>query len=287
MRLNSVILVLLVLLLPLMVFLAVVMLPTSLAATDTANITIGVNIVSACGIETSESYLNWTVSAGAVGTVQTFDIQNTGSQNITSISAMITDPETSRPYGQGSSNWEAGNLLVLHNSTESTYFFVDRREWNLSTIGSLTVDAGADSWGYFRNTTYNYPWSLAANTTLNTCNHTGTVLKVSNDNDDTDVTDETDICSTTIQTGASYATCYSNNPPLNGHCVLINLTCEFIHIYKFDYEGTFPSCTNKTYLYSGVLMPTQTETISANAWAPEGAPAGNLNNSTLMITATC
>lgn len=289
MRIKSLELFVLALVLSGTVFLVAFNLPSSSATTNTSTVEIYVNVSVLCQVEASVTSLSWTqVSPGSTGTAQNFDIKNTGSTNLTDIYVSV-DVETSRPYGLSASAYEAGSFLVMHNSTDSNFYFVDRREWNLtSKPGGATVQTNAVSWGYFKNTSYEYFWSLVPNTTTNYCNDSGTSLRINTTSGELNAGDSALPCDG-LTPGPEYSACSYTSGPLNGYNVLIDKNCNFIQIYKFDYNSSFPVPTtdNREYIHPGILAQGESETVSANVWVPNGIPAGDVSNSTLTITATC
>ncbi len=100
-------------------------------------------------------------------------VENLGSTNLTYIWLNVTQP-TSNPFGSGLiGNYDSANWLLVKNTTQTNYAFVDRLEFNASTdIIYLNLDTGVrgnGSFGRFRDANREYFWMI--NGTLSgTCN---------------------------------------------------------------------------------------------------------------------
>jgi hypothetical protein len=272
--------------------------PTPVLADVNDTVTIDVNVTAAAAIVVVPDILNWTtVSTGQAGGVKYLTVKNAGSINVSDVYAYIDTliTEGARPYGSGDpKDFSAGGVITLKNETDSAYYFAGRIEWNwtqdIPNHNWTAVDVvDAVAWGYFRNTSNDYVWVLG-NGTAGRCNETNTQFSVETDVDiGTAGTREPD---NTISISAS-----SNDPehwgygsmtsgPLAGHCIAAYYDCTKIFIYNFDKRTNFTDCTNAEYLFAGNLTPGSTFIIEADAWVPNGYPAGFLNQTVLTVYAS-
>jgi hypothetical protein len=257
------------------------------------NVTVTVSITSATQISVLEDSLVWSTGPGTVGDEKNVHIRNTGSVNVTNIEAELntTDIETSNPLEPPADavDYASGGFMVLHNSSESTYYYVGRLEWNATSqpAGITNDQTGSVSWGFHKNVTNNYLWSLA-NGTAAGCNDTGSNLRIK---EDADTGDNRDMQSGEfniegLSEGSVWATGSFSGGPLQGQCVALHQDCTKFYIYKYDFSSKFPSCGNATYLQTANFTPESLHIAKARVFVPSGVPEGSTSNTVLTIIAT-
>jgi len=267
------------------------------ALAQESTVTVDVSVQSVAQLSVIPTILQWTnINPGQAGTVQSLNIKNTGSVNLTNIYAYVdtlTD-ETSRPYGTDNpANYAAGGVIVLRNETDTQYFFAGRIEWNWTEdVGNKDLSAITSpvAWGFFKNTSYEYFWALG-NGTGGFCNNTGAEFGISDYPDNgTVITRTPDDSSITLQTTMDWGLFSINRvgSPLYGSCVAAYYDCSKIYIYAYDKRSSpnFGSCSNSRYIQAPNLVPGETHTLTLNVFVPSGIPAGNLNTATLTVVAT-
>ena len=263
------------------------------AATDT--VTVDVNVASVAQISVIPDILSWSnINPGSAGTVQSLNIKNTGSVNLTNIYAYVDtlEDETTRPYGfDDPSKYAAGGVIVFKNETYDKFFFAGRLEWNWTEdVGNddLSAITSPVAWGFFKNTSYEYYWALG-NGTGGYCNNTGAEFAISDYPDNGTITTRTPSdTGITFQAGVDWGYFSINraSSPLYGSCVAAYYDCSKIYIYKYDKRSGFGSCANSEYIQAPNLVPGETHTLTLNVYIPLGIPAGNLNTSTFTVYAT-
>lgn len=277
------------------------------AAYDEDSITVDVSVQSATTIVIHPTSLTWTnVNPGSAGGWTSIDVKNRGSTNVTKLYAYVdtlTD-ETSNPTGSSDpSKYAAGGVITLRKNetgvTTHEHYFVGRLEWNYTDrIELSTFPAGTVAWGWFRNTTSEYVWSIKNGTAISGaggCNSTGTSLRIESDNDvGTPTTRDTaggnSVAGTLDATKPEWGIFSFSSGPLNGYCVAAYRDCTKLYIYKYDYRSTgntqFDSCTNLATLNTTRWIgPSELQTINVDVWVPYGIPAGSLTQATLTMYA--
>ena len=267
--------------------------PSSFAVTVNNTTTIALNVSKLAIMTITPTYVEWlNIPPGNNGTAQNITITNKGSVNLTNIYASVNSfaLETTNPLFTGNpADYAAGSFLVLHNSTESEYRFVNRMEWNYTdTLDNYVPTSGAVSRGFFKNITKEYLWDIVPdsnNQCLNTSEMTFTIKTVPDDGTNRDMSSDT-----VTGTGEGNTTEWSSwtfgSGPLAGYCTAIYKDCTKIMVYQFDHNSSLPTCSNLTYIQSSALTPNSDHTMSANVYVPKGIPAGNTTQSTLTITAS-
>ncbi len=271
------------------------------------NTTISVDVQSISEITLYPSTITWTgVGPGHAGGQVNLDIVNTGSKNVSQIYAYVStlNNETSRPYGtDDASKYAATGVIVLKNETDSNIYFAGRLEWNwtedissadLSNVGGTNgpCDGGPGncSWGWFRNTSYEYVWAVS-NGTNGLCNNTGTQFGIEDDADDGTTSTRTPITTNINRDGGdsdySYFSVNRATSPLYGSCVAVSTDCQKIYIYKYDKRTSpnFNSCNNVRYVHNNTLTPRETHTLTLDAYVPYGTPYGNLATGAIYVVA--
>ncbi len=265
--------------------------PKSRATTNTTEIAL--NISEVASISVIPTYLEWIqVTPGTNGTPESITIKNTGSTNFTYLYASVDSfaEETTNPLFTGNpADYTAGSFLVLKNSTDTEYRFVNRMEWNYTdTLDNYVPTSGAVSRGFFKNITKEYLWDIvddSNNQCLNTSEMTFTIKTVPDNGANRDMSSNT-----VTGTGGSNTTTWSSwtfsSGPLSGYCVAVYHDCTKIMVYQWDHNSSLPTCSDLRYIQSSTFSPGNTHVISANVYVPKGIPAGNATQSTLTITAT-
>lgn len=270
-----------------------------LAATDTFDV--NVNISSFAQITVLPINFTWTgLNPGSDGTTYNFSVTNTGSMNLTNvyISSDALSDEAENPLGSGSAQYyAAAGLILVENETGGGQFYhVGRQEWNISDILADEVLDLAEATsnfahGFYRNaTTGDFLWKLE-NGSANYCNNTGTVFKILRQPENTTQTYR-DFSTGTVDSatfgtqGTNWATHTLAVGALNGYCVATYKDCDRIYIYKYDKSGTFPACSNSSYLSSQTLVIGEKMEFKLYPSIPRGMPAGDTITGTITITAS-
>ncbi len=265
-----------------------------LAATNTT--TIAVNISEVGQIAVDKNYLDWVqVVPGNNGTDQTLTITNTGSTTFTtSLYASVNtySTETSNPLGGAVTGYYAGSFLVLKNASDTNYHFVNRLEWNDSSIVGSISDKNATygvSWGKYQNKTQWWVWEIrkdnnneCLNTTAGSPNSAAVVIQNTQG-------------SYAVSTGISWGTGLGNTTdlgfwsfsagPLQDYCVAVKKNCQALIIYRWDKNSSFPTCNTRKDL-NKTLSVGASISVTVNVFVPLGIPSENVSQSTLTITAT-
>jgi hypothetical protein len=268
------------------------------------NATINVTVGDISEITVDPSFLGWTVSPCDASVAKLLDIRNTGSLNVSQIYAYVStlNNETSRPYGKDiASLYAATGVIVLRNETDSPMYFAGRLEWNwtedisnkdLSNMGAGCTGVGGNcSWGFVRNTSYEYMWAVS-NGTGGVCNESGTQLGLESDLDNgTAGSREPETGGIgTVQTVPDYGifSITRSSHLLTNSCVAVSRDCQKIYIYKYDKRTTpnFNGCTLASYVQGDNLVPYDVHTLTLNAYVPCGIPAGDLATGHIYIVAT-
>ena len=262
------------------------------AGVPTDNVSVDINVTALSEITVMPAALSWIlITPGNPGGERNMSIKNTGSVNVSNVYTYIgtADNETARPYASSNPiDYSAGSLVLVHNSTNNSYSWVGRLEWNWSeAINNLQLNesmivaanSNLSSWGFFRNASTSHVWIVAANSTNGRCNESGTVLAIEDDDDDgnpnTRMPNATYIVMDGRDTQFGYFSINRTTNLLSGMCIAVNSTCYNIYAYKYDGRSGFSSCSNFAYVAQR-LVPNQLERIKADIWIPSGIPAGNL-----------
>jgi hypothetical protein len=285
--------------------------PTVGYASD--NSTLYVNIEQISEITVYPPSLSWSLPPCRASTPKLLDVRNTGSLNVSDIHAYVStlDNETIRPYGQDNASWYTANsLITIRNETNASIYFAGRLEWNwtedisykdLTELGSgACTSAGHNcSWGFVRNTSYEYLWAISNGTDpseTGLCNFTDTQLALENDTD-TGASDgstrtpcKTGITNNGADASYSYFSINREGHLLEGSCVAISAACDKIYIYKYDMRsnsGTtdFDTCSNARYVQVGNLVPRAEHTLTLDAYAHYGIPDGTMGTGIIYIEA--
>ena len=264
------------------------------AAQDTMDVNITINATSE--ITVLPYVINWTdVSLGATAGNKSVSVENTGSVNVTNLYVYgdgWTD-EIVRPYGlDNASNYSAAAVIAINNVTGERYFYVGRIEWNwtelIQNLNMTNVNSPV-SWGFFKNTTNEYVWSVG-NGTGGLCNNTGTQFYIEADIDQGIMETRTpDIAGTPNFWDADYTYFSVGSGILSDYCIAVNRTCERIYIYKYDKRSgsiNTTQCTNSKHITTSQVTPGTKIQIETNVFMPRGIPAGEMKRATLTFVAT-
>jgi hypothetical protein len=265
----------------------------TLAATNTT--IIQVNISEVAQIQVSPDYLDWSqIAPGANGTLRNITVTNTGSKTFSNgIYISVFDNATTNPTDNDLAyDYVSGTFLVAGNSTDlgnEAWWFVNQISWNESTYPSPTSPtAGADSWGWYHNTSSKWMWELVGNGS-NYCNRggdDGVTLKVQ------------PTAGSASLGGATSATYSANNTywsvwnissgPLQQYCIAAHVSCNYIMIYRWDKNSSLPTgCfpPKLDYILPGSLAPSAEKRFWVKPHIPSGIVSGTAQNSTITITA--
>ena len=267
---------------------------TGLAAVNTT--TIAVNVSEVGQISVLPQYLEFIgISPGNNGTDQTITISNIGSLAFStgvyaSVNSFIT--ESSNPLGGAASSYGAGSYLVLKNSSDPVYYFVNRMEWNDTTIGTVTgKDAAGVAWGFYRNKTKKWLWEIDKdnnNECLNTTSgvpNTGKIrIKTTDFSGSYDLSSNT-VNSTSVGNTTEWGFWRFTSGPLVDYCVAVRKNCQSFMIYRWDKNSSLTSCSTTQYLNSSLGL-SGSIIVTVNVFVPSGTPSGNATQSILTITAT-
>ena len=193
-------------------------------------------------------------------------------------------------------------------------FHVGRIEWNLTDImvdEVLSLGAGITNspgvaaphntkfgHGWYRNATGNELLWKVENGTRGWCNNSDTILAIKDDPENTSSQSRDFSLGVVLTPGSgltfdaanrNWSIWSVNSGELDGYCIAVNASCDFIYLYKYDMAGmgwdAFPTCSQQAYLRSDILNPGEEFTMSLDAAMPKGVPAGYTAISRLTITA--
>jgi hypothetical protein len=277
------------------------------------NSTISVNVGQVSEITVLPTSLSWAnIPPGGDGTTQSLDIQNTGSTPVSQIHAYVStlDNETTRPYGGDAvEDYAATGVVVIRNETNTSIYFAGRIEWNwtedisykdISALGNGACDGGADncSWGFIRNSSYEYMWAISNGTDATEsgfCNLTDAQLALESDEDTGAVDGSTrtpttgDITNNGADAYWSYFHVTRADHLLADSCVAVSWNCTKIYLYKYDMRSgatdDFDTCTYARYLQETDLNPREEHTITLNVYMPYGIPDGNMATGIIYVEA--
>jgi len=288
-------------LLPIIFTLAFLVMPLvpAIAAETSANITVNVTVAAVAEITVVPNYLNWTnIYPGSAGVVQTVDVKNTGSLNVSNIyiyASTLTD-ETTRPYGTGDpSKYSAAGVIVVKGDSDNVPKFVGRIEWNWTDAISgadFSYVNNVKAWGFYKNTSFEYVWAVGADPTTNRCNDTNARFAISDIPDDGSTVARTPTTTGISRSGGdanfgyfsvSGRAAFGNEPV----CVAVASDCSKIYVYRYDKRPGFGLCGNSAYLTTSTLVPGDIYRITyISAYVPKGIPAGQLKLGTLTVVAS-
>ena len=267
---------------------------STLSFADAWNVTtLNVSIRSLGKISVSPAFLNWSnVEPGTTGGIQTIEITNTGSINVTNIYAYLDTltVEATRPYlATAADSYASGGVILMKNQTYPNLSWVGRIEWNWTNTLSNADYSNLDdpvAWGFFKNMTYEFVWAIG-NGSYDLCNNSGAQFAIEDDLDDgtqsTRTPTVTDINRNFGNVNYSIFSIDRSSSPLYNHCVAVNRQCTKIYIYKYDKRANFTSCANSAYIRDVLTPGGDSEIMTLDVYMPEGIPEGNMSSSVLTI----
>jgi len=255
--------------------------------------TINVTIQSLSEITVTPATLNWTGNLGQQGVLQTLTIRNTGSQNVSNIYSFMStlSDEPRRPYGTGNAiNYSSGGVIALRNSSNAAYYFAGRIEWNWTSDPgnkNLASFISPVSYGFFKNTSYEYFWALG-NGTNGLCNTTGAQFGISTYIDNGTVSTRTPSAVGFSTSDLDYGYWAPASGPLAGSCIAAAPDCSYIYVYTYDKRASpnFGACPNSEFLQVPPLVSGDSHVLTLSAFIPNGIPSGYLNSSTFTVVAS-
>ncbi len=279
--------------------------PAVLAQADDVTVTVSVTASSEITV------LPASVAFGSLGvradsSTTGIDIKNTGSNAITNLYANVSR-ESSNPLGTDvASNYNAGSVVMIRNSSNATFYHAGRTEWNLTTDlngETLSLGTGVTKFGrgWYRNKTGDYLWKVENGTSTNgACNATGATFTIKNTAESNSPSGSaggpgstardfsagaSNVAGTAGTVGNPWMTFTVASAPLANYCVAVNNDCTRVVFYKYD-RVTFPSCANAYYLRTASLAPGEIESATVIASMPAGIPDGALTSGTLTFVGT-
>jgi hypothetical protein len=274
-----------------------------------SSIPVNVSILAVTEITINPTYLIWTdIPPGTEGGVVGIDVINIGSTNVTGFYSYVdtlTD-ETANPIGSSDpQSYTASGVLTLSTNdtisgTTGDHYFAGRLEWNhTDRIELISLPAFAVSWGWFRNASREYVWTMV-NGSDGTCNASDSEVRVNNWDDVGNSTtrdlatlpanyDADNTLDSQVEDWGIFSFSGANSP-WNNYCVAAYYDCTKLYVYKYDRRNTgntnFVGCDNIDFLNTTMWRgPGQIQKMNLDVWIPYGVPAGNFQQGTLTIYA--
>ncbi len=308
-------------LLALAVFMAVSSISAAAPTVDsTFSIPVNVTVQQVTWIDIFPENVTWAnLYPGSYGTVTDLTIESMGSVNVTYIWFNVTQP-TSNPFGSGDPNkYDAGNYVVLLNTTQSGNtvtqpYFIDMLEYgNDSQMGDkpayLTLGSNIHRWGRFRIANHEFFWGLIDDGGV--CNTSSSKLVISkivhneSSNDYITVADGAANTVTLNIAGAQNTWGYTNLTNFNSadsiypndlnYCVAVAGDCSKVRFFRWNAEapgatgsGATIICPHFTYFVdsSNPLTPGKVKNARINVMLPYGVPYGQIKEGTLTVVAS-
>jgi hypothetical protein len=282
------------------------------APTDYLNITL--NITAEVSIDVDPNTLFIQASVGDTtdpapsGGVR---IWNVGSLDIGTIRANAT-MAPANPYGTGDpASYNAGDYIQMNASTNSTFRYINSRNWNFTKPAAVTAPAGwvaGDQSGYYIDIrtasdgdvgeTYH---AFTNATAGSNCSETGSWVRIARDpktvsqDPDYDFTQANNYTEVGLTYSITGSTPYgigkidsSENGELGDYCVLVSQDCATVTLFHWsrdlDFSGS--GCDADQLVYSGTLQPGQSTSTYFRAKVPFGVSNGMLGYGIIWFTAT-
>ncbi len=277
------------------------------SAANTDTVVIDINVTQEVSIDVTPNSTSWYgVSVGSTTSATSFQIQNIGSVNISTIDASITNA-ASNPYGTGSaSNFNAGDFIQMNASTNSSFYYINKKEFNESMPAYVTPPTdwteGKDTgyFGRFRtvadgvDTGQEYLFFTNRTAPSGNCSSNGVLLiaknpKTVSNSGDTDFSNSGNYTLVTLNPADNNTTGegeIGGGHPLTGYCVQVSSDCSQVTFFHFNMaidDGT--NCGSDQYVFSGTLEPGNTTEIWLRAKIPNGVSEGDVSQGTLTFTA--
>jgi hypothetical protein len=294
---------------PLLGFALILLTVGMISAGLTDTILIDLNVTQEVSIDVSPNTTAWYgVSVGSTTTARAFVIYNVGSVNISTVDASITNAP-SQPYGTGvSSNFDAGDFILVNSTNNATFYYINKVEYNESIPGYVTspVDftEGADT-GYFgrmrtvpdgTDIGQEYLFFTNRTDTTGNCSNNGVLLLGNNPRSvsaqgDVNFSDSGNFTSITLTAADGFTTGVGDIPAghtLHGYCVKVNADCGNVTFFHFNMVlDSGSDCGSDQYVYgSSNLQAGNFTEIWLEAKVPAGVSDGDLSQGTLTFTAS-
>ncbi len=282
------------------IFLMVLMEGAS-AGTPKANKTISiyVTVSEVTMVSISPDTLTWSgVSPGGRGTATAIQIENIGSTNITKVWFNASYPD-SLPFGSSDFTMHnAGNYVVIKKNLSGSqyqWFYPNRVEYNESELIYLTLPAGYETHGRFRDAEHEYFWALKKQDLAGNCTNATFFIGVEPHNSTQDGTTDLSSCSLSLQqTGTTGCrsgalTRYDANwgyadvmigqdgggeIGLN-YSIQVSEDCSHIFFYHWNQDmATAPYTSNDEDFYNSTIYPGGNVIANVNVHVPYGVPFG-------------
>lgn len=277
----------------------------SINITKTTRVTVQPNLFNFSDMQIKETNFSDTADHQLI-------IENAGSTNLTNIYIHLDtlQSEQDNPLGSGqASEYAAGRFIWIRNKS-SRFYLAGSLTWNRSEAaggkpsGITDADNFAKSWGFYKNTTGNYLWSLGGNGSQGAlevgepdlsqsyCNATGEDPPDMYIKNETDSGSNRDLTQNSVQytfntVSGDWGVHRATQGPLKGHYIAVYWDCTKAYIYRFDASDTFPSSgSSDQYVVGGLLAPGEEYSGLIGAAVPDGIPAGVTNRTLLTVHAS-
>ncbi len=233
-------------------------------------------------------------------TLSQIQIENLGSTNLTYIWFNVTQPSTN-PFGTGNNaNYDPANFLVLKNTSQTSYWFIDRLEYNATTnyiYLNTPANTVSGAFGKIRNANHEFFWAI--NGTSSYCNTTGNTLVVgltAHNETQTGTIDltSTDVDITSISDISNANWGLADGVTVDGvqYCVAVSADCTKLRLYRWNPDAPgAASCTTITQQEMTInngqkVYPGGSVIADVQMHIPYGVPQGALNSGTLTVVAS-
>ena len=285
--------------------------------TNTANITVQIAALTLVDAAPEELiFNNSALNPGSVGTgsnlyqktqfnkAGSIQIENIGSTNITNI-WLNTTYESDSPFASGDRlAYDSANFVVVSREDAGAYYWVNRVEYNETR--SLVYVNTPLGWRYgrIRNTTNEYFWTVANQSTLSACNtttlriginyHSQTVDGSLNFDTTEGAVQDTDFRQFTLTDanvdGEYVGYANINAGPWSGYCAAVWNCGTKLMLYKYNKDAPGGgSCANADYFWDnttdGNLYPGNSTVADVQVWIPYGVMMGYSKTGTMTIIA--
>ncbi len=274
-----------------------------LSATVSDNATVDVTISAVTEITLNTSTLSWGAATPGSNTSSIeVTVTNTGSTQVNNIYSHVDtiDVESSNPWDSSgtASGWSAATFLDVGNGTvasDPSYYYVGHVEWNKSDdtdASGYTLNSSGTGWklSYGRlwldgtDASDFYYWQLV-NGSDGTCKSADTVFKVQQTRDSKNVDGGTE-ADAEAQSG-DWATWTLASGVGSEYCIATYTDCTKFVLHRYDYNTTFPTCSNREYIIDGGPMsPSDYITLSLRARVEAGHIEGAASTGNLRIYAS-
>lgn len=279
------------------------------AATDSANVSFSVGALVSITVE-PDAYRFTNVDIGETNfstghRALRLVVRNNGSTNISDIYAhpntLNAEQDNPLPTGSAAEHASAKFLWISNRSDGGPFHHVGVLMWNITEAAGgepfgVEDVSSAVAHGYYRNTTGNYLWSLAADQQTGTCSASGAQFTIKTSPDtgvNRDLRPTANNTTTHVPTANNeeWAMMKADRGPLAGHYIALHTSCEKVYAFRYDNDPQFPLRGNDDQFLLGpanttVLEPGQKFVGRVGVAVPPGTPSGTTNATTLTIHAT-